>query len=407
MKVINKIGILVSWPREIDMFSTFTEDILEDVVFIVDDFKYHTQEEKYENAKNIVELLDNKKDYVFLSKVLRKSKYKILISTSQTLNEKITYKSYLKYIYSKYVGSFLLFSGLSEFFLKIIGRSLVADGKNATKFGRYQVEKELGVKVIKFPKGLDVSKLTYPDKQWEDIFDIYFCHSKVDQDLITTKFSNVKCINIGYPRYDNMPSVESAKKIIFNEINNIDVSKPTLLWIPTIIRYKDGLIDNIRVWIPSIRGLLSKYNVIIRPHPKIVVIDPNIVNELADIGFLLDIKKNRNLGVLYKSVDLVLADYGGSVLSAIYMKNKLILLNIMSEYTRMREKRMYVDSDVRGSVNSFNVDDGVLLAKQIDNDIQDNSKSTRNRLKKQYFGSGKDCKDIKEISNELAKELHI
>ena len=103
----------------------------------------------------------------------------------------------------------------------------------------------------------------------------------------------------------------------------------------------------------------------------------------------------------------MLADYGGSVLSAIYMKNKLILLNIMSEYTRMREKRMYVDSDVRGSVNSFNVDDGVLLAKQIDNDIQDNSKSTRNRLKKQYFGSGKDCKDIKEISNELAKELHI
>ncbi len=408
MRVVNKIAVLVSWPREIDMFSAFTEDILDNVVFIVDDFEYYTQDEKHENAKNIIELLGNGVDYVLLSDVLGKLKYKILLSTAQTLHEKVTYRSYLKYIYSVFIGNFIFFSGLSKFFLRVVGRSLVGDGKYAAKFGRYQIERVIGMKVIKFPKGLDISKLTYPDKQWKGAFDLYFCHSKIDQDLITNKFSNAKCINIGYPRYDNLPSVKSAKNIINNEISGLDPLKPILLWITTIIRYKDGLTDNnIRAWIPFTKKLLDEYNVIIRPHPKTLVINPRMAEELTELGFLVDIKKGRNLGVLYQSVDLVLADYGGSVLSAIYMKKKLILLNMTGEYTYMRKKRMYIDSDVRDNVTTLNVENGVSLVDHVESVVQNNDKLIVNRLKKQYFGDECSHKDIKKIAHNLVTELRV
>ncbi|MBT5399799.1 hypothetical protein HOL24_04580 [bacterium] len=405
MKIINKIAILISWPREIDMFSSFTENILDDVVFIVDDFFYYTQDEKHENAKNIVELLNDEMDYVLLSKVLGKLKYKILLSTAQTLQEKVTYGSYLKYIYAIYIGSFIYDSGLSEFFMKKTGHSLTGGGKDARKFGRYHIEKVIGKKVIKYPKGLDISKTNYPDKKWKNIFDVYFCHSKIDHGLITNKFSDAKCINIGYPRYDRILPIKCAKKNIFSEIHGINILKPTLLWMSTLIRFKGELTDNIGVWAPTIIKLLDEFNIIIRPHPKVVVIDPEIVNNLTELGFLVDVKKNRNLGELYQSVDLVLADYGGSVLSSVYMKKKLILLNMSSEYTHMRKKRMYIDDDVRRYVRSFNIDNRLALVEQVKNDIKDNNKLKIERLKKIFFGDECDHENIKQLSYGLVKEL--
>ena len=407
MKVINKIAILISWPRELDMFSVFTENILGDVIIIVDDLTYYTQDEKRDNAKYIIELLDNRADYVLLSEVLRKEKYSVLLSTAQTLQEKITFHSYLKYLYSISIGSFIHYFGLSKFFLRVIKHSLVGDGKHARKFKRYRIEKVIVKKVIKYPKGLDISKLTYPDKQWKNIFDLYFCHSKIDKDLISDKFPNVKCINIGYPKYDNILPINSAKKIIYSEISNINTSKLTLLWMPTIIRFGDGFIDNIRMWLPVIERLLGEFNIIIRPHPKVLVIDPKIVNNLAELGFLVDIKKDRNLGVLYQSADLVLADYGGSVLSSVYMKKKLILLNATSKYTQMRKKRMYIDADVRNNVSTFNIDNGNALIEQIMSDVRNSDELKINSLKERYFGKKYDRENIRELSYKLAKELHI
>ena len=103
-----------------------------------------------------------------------------------------------------------------------------------------------------------------------------------------------------------------------------------------------------------------------------------------------------------------MSDYGGSVLSAVYMKKKLILLNSPSEkYIKWRGKRKYVDDDVRKEVSAFNLNDGVDLIKQVNNDIKYNNISKRNSLKEQYFG--KDCnhKDIKIFFDKLTKEFII
>ena len=60
MKIINKIAILISWPRELDMFSEFSKNVLGNVVIIADDFIY-TKDERLKNGKSLINFLDKKK----------------------------------------------------------------------------------------------------------------------------------------------------------------------------------------------------------------------------------------------------------------------------------------------------------------------------------------------------------
>jgi hypothetical protein len=391
MKIINKIAVLISWPRELDMFSAFISNTVDNVIIIVDNFIYD-EGERLEKGKSIIELLDGKMEYMLLSEVLGKSfKYKVLFSTGgQTFQKKVTFRSYLKYIYAVTIGSFIEHFKLSNFFLETVGHSLTGGGKYAEKFGKYPIERIVGDTVIKYPKGLDINKANYPEDQWKDVFDIYLCHSNIDQNLINDKFPDAKCIKIGYPRYDNMPSIKHSKSIIYDEIKSINASKPLLLWMPTMIKIRGELIDNIKVWAPTLEKLLDKYNILIRVHPKMLVMDAKISDYLTGLGFLVDIKKGRNLGVLYQASDLIFADYGGSVLSAIYMKKKLILLNSSSrKYLHWRRDRMYVDDDVRKDVHAFSVNNGAALNNQVNKSIQNNNVLKRDSFKKQYFGE--DC----------------
>ncbi len=404
MKIVNRPAVLISWPRELDMFSVFIENILGDVVIVADDFIY-TEDDKFENGKDIIELLDGKVEYVLLSEVLGKVKYRLLFSTGgQTFQKKVTYSSYLKYLYAISIGSVIDYFRLSKFFVDMINRPLTGGGKYAEKFGKYSIERALGLTVIKYPKGLDINKGKYPEDQWKNVFDIYLCHSDIDQGLITNKFPGARCIKIGYPRYDYVPSVRVAKKIIYNEIKGVDEVKPLLLWMPTFNKIQGDIIDNIGVWTPVIVKLLNKYNVLISVHPKLAVINPSIISHLTELGFLVDAKKGRNLGILYQSSDLVLADYGGPVLSTIYMKKKLILLNSPStKYSNWRKKRMYIDDDVRNNVRAFNINEGTDLIEQIDRSVQNNDDLKRDALKEKYFGEDCNYENLREIFCKLAE----
>ena len=49
MKIVDRPAVLISWPRELDMFSVFIENILSDAIIIADDFIY-TENDKFENV---------------------------------------------------------------------------------------------------------------------------------------------------------------------------------------------------------------------------------------------------------------------------------------------------------------------------------------------------------------------
>ncbi len=165
---------------------------------------------------------------------------------------------------------------------------------------------------------------------------------------------------------------------------------------PTFIKIQGEVIDNLKVWVPVIKNLLNKYNVLVSIHPKLSVIDLEIADYLMNVGFLIDKKTDRNLGVLYQSSDLVLADYGGPVLSVIYMKKKLLLLNSSNDgYIRWRKDRVYIDDEVRNDVDNFDINNSASLIKKININIQEDNALKVNRLKEKYFG--KDC-DYKYLS---------
>ena len=52
----------------------------------------------------------------------------------------------------------------------------------------------------------------------------------------------------------------------------------------------------------------------------------NLIQDLKKIGFCVDAKLNRNMHELYQVSDLVLGDYGGSVLSSIYLNPSFFLI---------------------------------------------------------------------------------
>ena len=60
----------------------------------------------------------------------------------------------------------------------------------------------------------------------------------------------------------------------------------------------------------------------------------------------------------YTGIDLVLCDYGGSVLSSIYLKKPLILLNLPKEYSFINRliRNEALDYKIRDKVVSLNLD---------------------------------------------------
>jgi hypothetical protein len=390
MEIVKKYAVLISWPRELDMFSAFIKNILGNVVIIVDDFIY-TESERFENGKNIIETIDGKYEYVLLSEVIGKTKYEVLFSTGdRTYLKKITLSSYFKYIYAISIGSIFESIGLSKFFTLVLKRPLSAGGKNALRHEKLPVERMIGKKIIKYPKGLDINKLVFPENRWNKVFDLYLCHSDIDQNLISLKFPRATCLKIGYPRYDYAKSIKVSKKTIFNEIKNLNQTKKILLWMPTFINFNGDLIDNVEAWTPLVSKLLGEYNVLISIHPKMAVMNPSVKTSLEKVGFSVDASKGRNLKTLYQAADLVFGDYGGSVLSTIYMKKKLILLNSPNQnYINWRKSRQYIDDEVRSDVKAFDLRNNLNLLEVINQVIQKNDLSKRVEIKEKYFG--RDC----------------
>ena len=81
---------------------------------------------------------------------------------------------------------------------------------------------------IKFPNGLDRNTFYFPDIRWKDVFDIYFCSSKIEENLIKEKFKNLlKPFFIGYPRFDLKNLWKD--KIIFNKEFNFTKNKKRIV----------------------------------------------------------------------------------------------------------------------------------------------------------------------------------
>tara|TARA_B100000579_G_C22816938_1_gene848436 strand:- start:255 stop:1502 length:1248 start_codon:yes stop_codon:yes gene_type:complete len=407
IKIINKIGILINWPREVDMYENFLKKFnKKKLVYVINDVQNY-KNESLNNVRYIKNSLSRKKiKKVYLSKIYKRSKFRYLISTALANPKKITINSILKFFYGKIFGRILIMLRINLLLRLFFNRDFSAGGSEAKIYEEWFPERHLGLNTIFYPRGLDLRLKHFPNSKFEKIFDIFLCCSLLDLKLIKKKFKSKKCILIGYPRYDKEISFNQIKKKIFSEFN-FSKDKKLIFWCPTHIEEKEEIFNNIILWREKIIKLKNKYNLLVRPHPKSLAMNQNLIKDLKKIGFCVDVKLNRNMHELYQVSDLVLGDYGGSVLSSIYLKKPLLLLNLPKEYSFINRliKTEALDYKIRDKVVSLNLDqvDDFKLNNMIKNTIKKYSSKRSNLLKIKYFGNlKKNNSQIKDFVKKLS-----
>ncbi len=175
---------------------------------------------------------------------------------------------------------------------------------------------QAGIKQIRFLYGADMD-----NDDWNKMYDLFLCHGPNDVSELNKKFKG-KTALMGYPRYDSYFNKDLDISDVVDEFD-IDAGRKTILWMPTTARFACSIEDFAR----SLSGLMENFNVIVRPHPFIFCDYPEWIELLCSYNYKIDSDPMRDMNVLYKAVDFVLCDYGGSSFGAIYLDKNLILLD--------------------------------------------------------------------------------
>ena len=175
MKNINKIAIIIAWPRELDMYGQIISALENEIVLIVDDQKY-SQKQRAGSSRNIIKILNEKKlKFELLSEVYKYKKYKVLLSTGASYKEIVSFKNIMQLTYSRTLGVFLQKTKISLLLKKIFGRGFSAGGMNYHYYTNCNIERELGVVNVCLPMGMDLSLKSYPVERWGKYFaNIFF-----------------------------------------------------------------------------------------------------------------------------------------------------------------------------------------------------------------------------------------
>jgi len=180
---------------------------------------------------------------------------------------------------------------------------------------------QIGCYQVRFMYGADIGD-GWSLQDWNDIYDLFLCHGPNDVKQLGLKFKG-KTALMGYPRYDAYFDDELDTRGVIEEFG-LDPQKKTLLWMSTTGEGVSSIPDYAR----AISGLFDEYNVIARPHPIAFRTEPKNIDLLRSLDFNIDGNATRDMNRLYKVVDWVMCDYGGSSFGAIYLDINLLLLDV-------------------------------------------------------------------------------
>lgn len=406
-KTINKLAIIISWPRELDMLLPLIKSLPKNKVVIIANDCLSIEKGRVESNKLIIKLLKKKKvSYELFSKIYKAKKYKVLISTGEINGKKISFYSLLRFFYAFTFGHIVEKTSLAYIFEKIIGKPLTGDGLNAKLGLPWFPEKEIGEIVVKYPDGADIKEKNYPYDVFKKVFNIYLSFTDFEISLIRKKFTNIRCKKIENPRFINL----FEDKSIFKEFHKnkfFDKNKKNLYWLPTVIDIYDEIDINVKMWMQRISFLKENFNLIIRPHPKTFLRNKFIIKDLENSNFIVDSDQNRKIGNLIKDCDLILCDYGGAVFDSLYLKKPMLFLNLNknSLFDLNQKKAGSIDIQLREKLLSLNINDSKKdIKKKIFNCLTLKYKKKIFKISNSYFGSTK-AYNIKKLSKYLVNLL--
>ena len=405
MKNVNKICFFLNWVREIDMFKPISDKLKKkDIVFIINDLNKKLSKHNFERKK-ILDLLQKENyEYNFLSNVINSIKFKTLLSTADLPTSRLNITSLIKYIYGKTIGSIIQFFGLHFYLKKTFQREFIYGGTNASIYEDVYIEKKISEKTIKYPNGLDRNIKYFPNGKWKNVFDLFFTSSNFEKNLIKNKFLGKKVFNVGYNRFD-----DTHNKINLNLIKEFQINqnKKIILCCPNERIMFDQDKTHISDFLNFLKFLSKNFNIILRPHPKLQFTKPDYFSLIKNSKLKLDLKQDRKIKDMFLISDLILVDYGSSVLEAIYLKKKFMVYEWPQEkkFKVLFDKQNCLDYLVRNKVS-----ESIINLKKKDNFLEsinllinDSKYQTKiNHLNDQYFG------DQNKIENslDLIKKIH-
>ncbi len=402
MKNNLKICFLLNSSREIDMYTSVYEKFSkEEITFLIND---------YDN-KNLFEedlikiedfLIDNGLTYEFLSSIYGKKKFKLLVSTGDLPIKKFKLFSFLKYLYAKSFGLLIENFNLKIYLRKKFNRDFTAGGNKAEFLSDEFVEKRISENTVKFPNGLDRNIKFFPNKKWKNNFDYYLTSSLIEDRLIKKKFPDKKTFLIGYSRF-NEKNINEEKKLI--EEFNLDNSKKNIYCSPSEWIMLSQNKSSIMKFVSFLKELDKNYNLIFRPHPKLKYTSPDFFKLFKDSKLKLDLNPFRKLQYLFNLADLVIADFGSSVLESIYLNKKILIYNWQDEENQRYkyDKMNSLDGLIRNKLvntNDFNEEKiidhikDLILDKSYQNKIADVNLS--------LFGDKKEY----ALPNKILREIY-
>jgi len=180
---------------------------------------------------------------------------------------------------------------------------------------------QIGNIQIRFMYGADVGE-GWSLAPWNEIYDAFLCHGPNDAQQLAKRFKG-RTFQMGYPRYDGYyaPDLDTSAEV--REFS-MDPARKTLLWMPTFGRGACSIPHFAKVLAP----LRERCNFIVRPHPLSFRKSPDEIALLRSLGFLLDDQPARDMNKLLKLTDVMLCDYGGSAFGAVYLRKRMVLLEV-------------------------------------------------------------------------------
>lgn len=194
----------------------------------------------------------------------------------------------------------------------------------------------LGQYNVRYMYGLGSDSWNLAD--WNQVYDAFLCQGPVQAARL--QHFRGHTYQIGYPRYDRFFS-EPFDRAAWLAHFHCDPDKPVLVWLSTQQIFSGAL----HCHAEGISRLSRDYNVLVKPHPFSWQSEPDYVAVLRQYPYTAVIAEDLDNLILYQLADLVLADYGGTVFSALYTDCRLILLDLPGYPGRASDDPLTSDSE--------------------------------------------------------------
>ena len=376
MKIVDKVAFLVHEPVVYSHYSSVWAEMKRDSFAIILFYDFDRESlQKVPGANDVIrKIVENGYEFHYFNDLRRDNiKFKYVVSnhkisgkTSDTPSARSRLSGKIKVVAKQLVNFALgVANRPKKYFIKY---------NYSTQFAPLQV----GLRQIRFMYGADIGD-GWSLQDWNEIYDLFLCHGPNDEAQLRKRFRG-KTEVMGYPRYDGYFSPDLDVGPTIREFG-IKPDRETILWMPTL----GDDANSIPFFANAVSKLSSEYNVIVRPHPISFRLEPQKIDMLKSLSFVIDDDSTRDMNELFKVADIILCDYGGSAFGAIYLGKKLILLDVPGsekQYTVVNSSNL----ELREHITTLDADNAFRLKSVLEDDSEWEKQSPiRRKLFLKYF----------------------